>query len=589
MDPVSVLLPLVAVALAGVSGYAAGLRRPAPAAPPALPSTALAVEPAPRDAAARGLAAEQAALRRVATVVAGGAAPGAVFSIVAAEVASLLALETGLVLRFGDGEVELVRSWGAVAPDTGAPVPLEATPALDRLRLEGRPLRVLDAEVGSAERAVLGGAFATAVLAPLTVEGAPWGALIALTRRPAAVAPGAEDRLARFGELVALAVSNAEARAELEALAAFAFDDHLTGLPNKRTFDDRIAAEVERAQRHGRSLGLVIIDLDHFKLVNDTCGHKVGDEVLRETAARLSQLTRSGDVLARVGGEEFAWLLPETDGLGAIQAAERARRAIDALPFPTVGRMTLSAGVAELEPGMDAALLYDRADRALYWAKDHGRNLACRYTPEVAAVLVGGGRRGSGFVRTQAALLALARAVDAKDPTAGSHAERVAALATRLGVAAGWSADDVSRLRHAALLHDVGKVGLPEELLRRPGPLDAEERRRVEVHADLGADMVSGVLDEEQAAWVRHHHERHDGGGYPEGLAGDEIPEGARLLSLAEAWETMTAGRAYQAPRTTDEALEVVRAESGQQFCPHAAALLEGVACGDEQTARGVA
>ena len=154
--------------------------------------------------------------------------------------------------------------------------------------------------------------------------------------------------------------------------------------------------------------------------------------------------------------------------------------------------------------------------------------------------------------RTQAlvGLRALARAIDAKDPATQEHSERVAALSARLAVARGWPPERVSLLRDAALLHDVGKIGVPDAILLKDGPLDDEEFAIVREHAVLGARIVGDVLDEEQIAWIAGHHERPDGSGYPGALGGDDVPEGAALLALADAWDVMVSDRSYSAPMT---------------------------------------
>jgi diguanylate cyclase (GGDEF)-like protein/PAS domain S-box-containing protein len=169
---------------------------------------------------------------------------------------------------------------------------------------------------------------------------------------------------------------------ELERLAA---QDPLTGLLNQRVFRTQLHTEDARAARYGRALSVALLDLDHFKLINDRYGHPVGDQVLIELARRLDGLKREGEYLARVGGEEFAWILPDADGLGAYAAVERARAAISAVPFPDVGSLTISAGICERAEAACAEQMYARADKALYWAKHHGRNQTFTYTAQTAA------------------------------------------------------------------------------------------------------------------------------------------------------------------------------------------------------------
>jgi diguanylate cyclase (GGDEF)-like protein len=333
----------------------------------------------------RSLAAEQAALRRVATQVAAEGPPEAVFAQAAEEVAGLLGVDCGLVARFDSDSAVPVGWWSA----QGGPLEVESFPldgegALAQVARTGRVARVRDyAPLAQTRdpvgRIARGGGYRSGVAVPVHVGGLLWGGLLAASTGEAPVSAAAEARLERFAELVALAIGNAEARARLAAQAA---SDPLTGLANHRTFFERLNAETGRARRHGASVGLVLIDLDHFKRVNDHHGHQVGDRVLLEAAGRLGALAREEDTLARIGGEEFAWLLPETGAQAAWEAAERARSAIAAEPFPVAGKVTMSAGVAELGPDGTVNELFRAADAALYWAKSQGRDACVPYTPE---------------------------------------------------------------------------------------------------------------------------------------------------------------------------------------------------------------
>jgi diguanylate cyclase (GGDEF)-like protein len=352
--------------------------------------------------------------------------------------------------------------------------------------------------------------------------------------------------------------------------------DALTGLANHGRFHERLNEEFARARRHNRDLSLVIIDLDHFKEVNDVHGHLVGDEVLKETAARLSRFARGGDVIARVGGEEFAWLMPETSEQGAFEVAERTRALISDQIFPGVGRVTTSAGVCGIGWADTPGDLFRLADGALYWAKSHGRDMSVVYAPEIVQEL-SLEEHAARVERERAvtAIVALARAVDARDPRTGAHSQAVAHLAAELAMTLGWPRDRVMRLREAALVHDVGKVGVPDELLFRQGSLTTDELNRVQAHAELGALIVADALDAEQVVWVRGHHERFDGTGYPDRLAGDGISQGARILHVADAWDAMTSFSPYAPTRTASDALEECRRCTGTQFCPDVVAALE--------------
>ncbi len=528
----------------------------------------------------RERAAEQDVLRSVATVVARGADPTEVFDLVAREVALLLGAEAGLVTRFDPIAERGVDVGVWTAPDSSAErpparVPLDGHAPTAQVFRTGVAARVDDFSAIDLTTAqvLTGHGYRGGVSAPVTVGGLRWGAVAALTTRDGGMRAGAEDRLARFAELVGLTVANADARARLSSQAA---TDPLTGLANHRAFHERLEQEVTRARDEDGELALVIVDLDRFKDVNDAFGHQVGDEVLAEAARRLAGEARFGELVARIGGEEFAWILPGSDGINAWRAAERARLAVASAEFPRgVGTVTASAGIADLNQAADAGELLRLADGALYWAKANGRNVTLRYSPEVVQEL-SAQERAERLARSQGvtALRALARAVDAKDASTARHAERVAAVAVRLGSHRGWTQDRLSLLEEAALLHDVGKIGIADALLLKPERLTSQELVEVEIHARLGAEIVRDVLRPEQVAWVRGHHERWDGLGYPDRLAGDEIPEGARIIAVADAWDAMTSVRVYGTPRTPDAALREVQECAGTQFDPDVAAAL---------------
>ena len=349
-------------------------------------------------------------------------------------------------------------------------------------------------------------------------------------------------------------------------LARQASTDPLTGLANHRTFHERLRVEIQRAHRHRRPLSLAVIDVDNFKHVNDVAGHEEGDRILADVARQLGSIARTEDVLARIGGDEFAILLPETDRMQAYAALERARRLIASTPF-SVGCMTISAGLCDLEAAPDADAMFRLADGALYWSKAHGRDVVWIYDPETVQEL-SAEERAQHLERSAAlrGLRALARAIDAKDPTTRLHSERVAALASGLAATAGWDPARAGRLHEAALVHDVGKIGVPDAVLTKPGRLTAEEYEQIRQHAALSTQIVAEVLDDEQTSWVAAHHERPDGQGYPVGLTVEEIPEGAALLALADAWDVMTASRPYSVPKEPEEALAECREHMGEQF-----------------------
>jgi diguanylate cyclase (GGDEF)-like protein/putative nucleotidyltransferase with HDIG domain len=329
----------------------------------------------------------------------------------------------------------------------------------------------------------------------------------------------------------------------------------------------------------------VLLDLDGFKAINDAYGHQVGDRVLTEVAAAMQATARSGELLARIGGDEFALLLPETASLEAFTVAERVRSLIERLELEVNAPLTASLGVCDLGEASSTDELVQLADGALYWAKGHGRNATWRYSPEVVEEL-SAAERAERLSRSQAltGVRALARAIDAKDASTRLHSERVAGVAAQLAEELGWRTEDVALLREAALVHDVGKIGVPDRILMKPGPLALWEYEQVKQHSLLGAQIASEVLGPQQVSWIRSHHERPDGRGYPDALEGDAIPEGGAILGLADAWDVMTSMRPYSAPMLPEAALAECERCRGTQFVPSVVnALAQVVATGGRE------
>ena len=411
------------------------------------------------------------------------------------------------------------------------------------------------------------------------MRGRVWGVISVASVAPETLPPDAERVLDDFAELMGLAVANTEAHAVLVEQAA---TDPLTRLANHRAFHERLREELSRAQRHDRPLTLALLDVDHFKAINDSLGHERGDVVLAAVAATLSDVARSEDVLARLGGDEFAILMPETSEEQALAAVERARSAIAAIELGTGLRVTVSAGICGLEHAGDPDALVRLADGALYWGKAHGRDAAWVYDPAVVREL-SISERADQLQRTQAlvGIRALARAIDAKDQSTREHSQRVATLACEIARRLQWSDDRVALLEDAALVHDVGKIGIADAVLLKPGRLTEDEYDLIKTHAELGAQMVDDLLLPEQVAWIRAHHERPDGRGYPVGLTEAAIPDGAAILAVADAFDVMTATRIYSAARTREDALAECRRLVGAQFSPAPVAALAAL-CADE-------
>lgn len=331
--------------------------------------------------------AEESAVGQIATLVAQGASPDAVFTSVAKQIGKLFDSRTGAVSRFDAGSNQgiVLGGWTRDGEEPADAVyALDGVTASAKVFRTGRPARTDtgDDYTDPVAAALAGLGSMGGVAAPITVAGNLWGALGAAFDEYL-IRPGVEARLERFASLVGLAISNADA---WDRLARQALSDPLTGVANRRAFHERLDAELARADRYGRSLSLVLIDLDDFKAVNDQYGHQAGDRVLVLCAQLLSAHSREGELVARIGGEEFAWLMPETDGHGAYEAADRVRTAIETGPFDDVGTVTVSAGACSSENARDAETLFRDADRALYWAKGHGRNMTFLYTDEAGAI-----------------------------------------------------------------------------------------------------------------------------------------------------------------------------------------------------------
>ncbi len=336
---------------------------------------------------------------------------------------------------------------------------------------------------------------------------------------------------------------------ELEDALARADRDPLTGLLNHRAFYRRLDEEAARTQRDGTGLAAVMLDLDNFKFFNNAYGHMIGDTVLKQVAERLSALCRPYDTLARFGGDEFALLLtigPDSGDAEAVAAdlVARLQTSLGGLSFQPDGEasaipLSVTLGSAQFpREAQDRTRLIALADERLRRSKGGGEteSPADRVRRSLA-------RTVEGF----SLLDALVTAVDNKDRYTARHSEDVMEGGLLIARKLALNEDEQNTIALAALLHDVGKIGVPDAILRKPGRLTDEEFDAVKQHPQMGAIMVSSVAGlEETLPAVRHHHERWDGQGYPAGLRGTEIPPMARLLAVADAFSAMTTDRPYR-------------------------------------------
>jgi diguanylate cyclase (GGDEF)-like protein/putative nucleotidyltransferase with HDIG domain len=383
------------------------------------------------------------------------------------------------------------------------------------------------------------------------------------------------------------------AHAEMEKantrLEELAITDALTGLCNRRRFQEVLETEVQRAHRYGSNLALVMVDIDQFKIINDTYGHAFGDRVLVETAKLLRHEARQTDLVARYGGDEFMVLMPNTSTEEAVSAAERIRTKVGHRHISDGDRqvhLSISAGIGEAGPQGAATSdgLIRAADEALYAAKHSGRD--CTKTAgQIAHDTVAEKAVDSAAVenlRRQAITLSarsrtalvqgiygLIHAHEARDPYAKAHSRNVAHFASRVASAMDLDPQQVETIRRAALIHDIGKIAVPDGILWKPGALTAEERLVMQQHVIVGVRILDQMqfLDREIPI-VRHHHERYDGHGYPDGISGEAIPLGSRILTVSDALDAITADRPHRQARTVAQALQVLVEESGRQFDP---------------------
>jgi diguanylate cyclase (GGDEF)-like protein len=375
--------------------------------------------------------------------------------------------------------------------------------------------------------------------------------------------------IALVGPLLAIALYQRSAFKAMQAMR-LALTDPLTGLGNHRSFHERLQRELAAAEQKGTSVALCLVDLDDLKTINDRFGHPIGDSVLSHLGSRL----RQGGESFRLGGDEFAVLLPDHDERQATAVARSIVERIAALKIDGVGPVTVSAGVATFPTqGAGRDELIRLADSALYWAKEDGKNRVRAYAAEsiLRANLEQLADSPDRAARYRAAE-SLAQAVDARDVFTGRHSQRVGDYAARIARRLGADEPTVELTRLAGSLHDLGKLAIPEELLRKPSALSDGERLVLERHPQIGYRMLESLGVEPVAEWVLHHHERWDGTGYPNQLAGEQIPLGARIIFVADAFDAMTSDqdptRAHREPRTEEQALAELERCAGTQFDP---------------------
>ncbi len=408
--------------------------------------------------------------------------------------------------------------------------------------------------------------------------------------------------LGTLADQVAIALHNARA---YQVAQDQAITDGLTGLKTHRYFMEALEAEWRRSPRTRRPFSLIMMDLDGFKLVNDRHGHLAGDQVLGAVARALETRSRQSNLVARYGGDEFGILLPDCGTEQAVSLAERLRAKLATDSYLSAFGVTASFGIATFPShGATPDEILRVADCGMYLAKHENGNcvrVAMAYAGSPASVRqqellhaylgvavkrlfsTGPEAFNQYFDRLRQAtegsespalslmdtVTALAFAIDAKDHYTQGHSQAVAQLASQIGKHVGFSEEELEEIRLAGILHDIGKIGVPESLLNKPARLTVDEFEIMKNHAPLGAKILEPLrvtAIERIRRMVRHHHERFDGKGYPDGLKGEEIPVGARILTIADCFDTMISDRVYKKAQPLQEVVDELRHARGQQL-----------------------
>lgn len=346
--------------------------------------------------------------------------------------------------------------------------------------------------------------------------------------------------------------------------------DPLTNAYNFRYFHERLPVEIERARQSSESMSLIVLDIDDFTAVNERFGHSYGDECLRALADLLRRHEGRFATTCRLGQDAFAVILPATTTTTATEWARTIQLSLAQSPELFKGVESISFGIATFPVhALEPTTLLAKANGALYWAQVAHRGEILVFDEEVVEAFGPEERiRNAHQDSYMQVVETLAAAVDARDPYTQNHSREVARLAIALSVRLGLSEEHSQLVGTAALLHDVGKIGIPDGILRKPGPLTHEERLEIETHPELGERILGATVFQELLPWVRFHHERWDGQGYPEGLSGESIPLEARVLAICDSYDAMVSNRPYRSGFDPMVALQEIERCAGTQFDP---------------------
>lgn len=383
--------------------------------------------------------------------------------------------------------------------------------------------------------------------------------------------------------------------------------DPLTSVYNYRYLIERLSAEVYRAKRYDYPFSLVLVDIDYFKSINDAYGHRVGDEVLIAFCNLLKRLLRKSDILARYGGEEFVILMASVDRLNAQRIASRLLDTISGHIFRVSGlsiRLKVSIGVVTLLEELsinDSYKLLDAADCALQRAKNSGGNRVIAYsslykdekdsirktTPkEEVKILKRKIQKLSERVDRVVleSIYAFSKSLEARDYYTAEHTDKMVSIVLGIGKKLGLSQEELDNLERGAMLHDIGKIGISDSILRKKGKLTPEEYLMIKLHPKIGAEIIRSIhFLKDVVPIVLHHHERWNGKGYPSGLKGEEIPLAARIVSIGDAYQALASDRPYRRAYSKKDALEIIKKEAGVCFDKNLVEILVKIEAASDQ------
>jgi len=362
--------------------------------------------------------------------------------------------------------------------------------------------------------------------------------------------------------------------------------DALTAVGSRKLLEDKLQDECARAKRYKRQFSVAIIDLDNFKTINDVLGHAAGDNALKKLAECMKSQKRKTDILTRYGGDEFVIIMPETKEKDAVTLLERIRGQIQEIKVVENMPMTISCGIAQSlpEPTDSSREVMRRADLALYEAKSAGRNCVKVWKETMSKAINDNDIETEKITKLQRRIVGLSKqaeqvfiqsiwglvqALEAKDSYTKKHSENVMHYAVGIAKTMKITPKQIEVIRRAAMIHDIGKIGIPDAILSKPGKLTPRERSVIEQHPLIAVRILDKMTFlEQEIAIVRHHHEKWNGQGYPDGISNTVIPLGARIMAVADTFDALTSNRPYHKPRSLAKAIEILVDSSGYDYDP---------------------